>query len=385
MSQDAMPWRWRDYFLRNGDDFTRFWEEFLSEKKRDMLFVLGHGFDTRMCDCANVILGIGKEGTRDALVIEYDEGPQSPSQQYQTQRAANGTQLKLLFNGRGKIGTRKIQMFSPDRRRIGDRSIANGFMNIDEFLSYTDVVVDISALPRGLYFPLLAKMLLLFDQGQHDRRHPNLHVVVSHSTERDDQVVDEGVDEAATFLYGFSAASFESEATRDQPRIWIPLLGKNQRLQIERVYELVQPDEICPLLPSPASNPRNADDLVLEYRELLFDRLRVEPQNFIYADETNPFEVYRQIMRSVLHYQQALRPLGGCKAVVSAMSSKLLSLGALLAAYELWQWRHGGDRIDVGVGHVDAQGYSLSCPVPAATTSECYMAWLYGECYAPSK
>jgi hypothetical protein len=337
-----------------------------------------------MCDCADAILGLGKDGTRDAVVIEYDEGPQSPSQQYRALRDANGSRLQSIFNKRGNIGIRKIRMFSDDGRRIGARSITNEFLSIGEFLSYTDVVVDISALPRGLYFPLLAKMLALFDQEQHDRSHPNLHVVVSHSTERDNQIVDEGVDEAATFLHGFAAASFELEATRDQPRIWIPLMGKNQRLQIERVYELVQPDEICPLLPSPARNPRNADDIVLEYRELLFDQLRVEPQNFIYAAETNPFEVYRQIMKSVLHYQEALHPLGGCKAVVSAMSSKLLSLGALLAAYELSRWRRGDDRIDMGVGHVDAQGYNLTGHVPAETTSEHYTAWLYGECYAPT-
>lgn len=163
MSQDTMPWRWRDYFLRKGDDFTTFWEELLSEK-RNMLFVLGHGFDTRMCDCPGAILGVGKEGTRDALVIEYDEGPQSPSQQYRAQRDANGSRLQSLFNNRGTIGTRTIRMFSDDGRRIGARSIANEFISIGEFLSYTDVVVDISALPRGLYFPLLAKMLALFDQ-----------------------------------------------------------------------------------------------------------------------------------------------------------------------------------------------------------------------------
>ena len=382
MSQVMTQYRWRDYFLRGGDDFIQFWDVFLSDKQRDLLFVLGHGFDTRMCDCAGTILGLGKEGARDALVIDYDEGPHSPSQQYRAQSDENRDQLQALFAERGTIRDCNIRMFSPDGRRIGARSIANEFETIKEFLDYTDVIVDISALPRGLYFPMLAKILVLFDQAQVDIPLPNLHVVVSHSTEQDNQIVDEGVDESAIFLYGFSAASFEREATQDQPRIWIPLLGANKRLQLERVYALVQPDEICPLLPSPARNPRNVDDIVLEYRDLLFDQLRVEPRNFIYAAEANPFEVYRQIMRSVNHYQQALQPLGGCKVVVSAMSSKLLSLGALLAAYELSQWRCEEDRVAVGVGHVDAQGYSLRDPASAVRTSECYTMWLFGECYA---
>jgi hypothetical protein len=140
----------------------------------------------------------------------------------------------------------------------------------------------------------------------------------------------------------------------------------------------VTPDEICPVLPSPAQDPRESDNIVLEYRDFLFDQLRVEPRNIIYASESNPFEVYRQIMRSVRHYKRALAPLSGCKAVVSAMSSKLSSLGALLAAYELHSSL--GDRhVDVGVAHVEAQGYAIAQhdgPPPTL-----YNLWLAGECY----
>lgn len=93
---------------------------------------------------------------------------------------------------------------------------------------------------------------------------------------------------------------------------------------------------------------------MIEYRNMLFDQLRVEPRNIIYAAEAT-FEVYRQLMRSILHYQQALNPLGGCKSL-SAMSSKLASIGVLLAAYELGR---RDPKVVVGVAHVEAQGYSF--------------------------
>ena len=48
MSHDSL--RWRDYFLRDGEGFDEFWKTFLAERKRNLLFVLGHGFDARMCD-----------------------------------------------------------------------------------------------------------------------------------------------------------------------------------------------------------------------------------------------------------------------------------------------------------------------------------------------
>lgn len=377
----AALFRWSDYFMRGAEEFAPFWEDLIADDERRLLFILGHGFDQRMCLGVETIVGAGGSGPRDAIVLDYNEGPRSHSQHYVDHRRQNGERLDALLENRGSIAHRPIKMFSNDGRRVGARSITNEFSSMEGFWEYSDVVVDVSALPRGLYFPLLSKLLSLFDRAPEERKRPNLHVVVAHSPSLDCRIVDEGVEESASFLHGFSAASFEREATKDQPRIWIPLLGRGQAIQLDRTYELVNPNEICPLLPSPAYNPREADDLVLEYRELLFDQLRVEPQNFIYASEANPFEVYRQLMRSILHYRDALQPLGGCKAVLSAMSSKLLSVGALLAAYELSQWRFDSDRVDVGVAHVDAQGYRVQESEKGEEVVDLYSLWLSGECY----
>lgn len=376
MTTDSL--RWRDYFLRGGQHFDEFWKPFLAERKRDVLFVLGHGFDSRMCDGIERVLSLGGEGARDVILFVFHEGAESASRAHAEQRKANGERLAQLVQGCGKIGQRDIKMFSDDGRRVGARSIAKEFSSSAEFRSYTDVVVDISALPRGLYMPLLAKSLALFDVEQKDGV-KNLHVIVSHSPTTDNAIVDEGLEESASYLFGFAAAALESESTSSQPKIWIPVLGKRQQAQLEKIHTLVTPDEICPLLPSPAQDPREGDSIMIEYRELLFDQLRVEPRNIIYAAESNPFEVYRQIMRSILHYDRALRPLGGCKVALSAMSSKLASIGVLLAAYELGR---RDPKVTVGVAHVESQGYRVeqpTGPVPAATL---FTMWLSGECYA---
>ncbi len=376
MSPDSL--RWRDYFLRDGEGFDEFWKLFLAERKRDLLFVIGHGFDARMCDGIERVLSLGGEGTRDVALIAFDEGAESPSQTYLAQRKANGERLEKLLQGRGKIGHRDIKMFSDGNRRVGARSIAQEFASSAEFRSYTDVVVDISALPRSLYMPLLAKLLALFDGEAKDGEKRNLHVIVSHSPAIDGAIVEEGLEESASYLFGFAAAALESESTSGQPKIWIPVLGKRQPAQLERINQFVMPDEICPLLPSPAQDPREGDSIMIEYRELLFDQLRVEPRNIIYAAESNPFEVYRQLMRSILHYDRALKPLGGCKVALSAMSSKLASMGVLLAAYELGR---RDPKVTVGVAHVESQGYRVESTgtVPSTTL---FTMWLSGECYA---
>lgn len=376
MSSDSL--RWRDYFLRDGEGFDEFWKPFLVERRRDLLFVLGHGFDVRMCDGIQRVLSLGGEGARDVTLIEFDEGAESPSQSYREQRTANGERLEELVRGRGKIGRRDIKVFSDDNRRIGARSIAQEFASSAEFRSYTDVIVDISALPRSLYMPLLVKLLALFDAEPKDGENPNLHAIVSHSPATDGSIVEEGLEESASYLHGFAAAKLESESTSGQPKIWIPVLGKSQQAQLERINQFVMPDEICPLLPSPAEDPREGDSIMIEYRELLFDQLRVEPRNIIYAAESNPFEVYRQLMRSILHYDRALKPLGGCKIALSAMSSKLASIGVLLAAYELGRRE---PKVTVGVAHVESQGYRVE-QTDSAPSTTLFTMWLIGDCYA---
>lgn len=376
MTADSL--RWRDYFLRDSEGFDEFWRSFLAERKRDLLFVLGHGFDVRMCDGIGRVLSLDGEGARDVALIAFNEGAESPSQSYREQRRVNGERIERLVHGRGKIQHRDIKMFSDDNRRIGARSIAQEFASSAEFRSYTDVIVDISALPRSLYMPLLAKLLALLDAEPEGGEKRNLHVVVSHSPAADGAIVEEGLEESASYLHGFAAAKLESESTSSQPKIWIPVLGKRQQAQLERINQFVAPDEICPLLPSPAQDPREGDSIMIEYRDLLFDQLRVEPRNIIYAAESNPFEVYRQLMRSILHYDRALKPLGGCKIALSAMSSKLASIGVLLAAYELGR---RDPKVTVGVAHVESQGYRVEEP-DAEPSTTLFTMWLTGECYA---
>ena len=62
--------------------------------------------------------------------------------------------------------------------------------------------------------------------------------------------------------------------------------------------------------------------------------------------------------------------------VLSALSSKLLSLGALLAAYELKRAGHA-----VGIAHVHALGYNMSNPPSRAKSGEIFEVWVTGEPY----
>lgn len=374
--------RWDPYVLRHGQTFEHFWSDHL-KAKRDVLFILGRGFDPRMTTGPEAILQIEGDGRRDCLLIHFDEGASSPSKQHEPLVRDNVKCLNRLFDGRGSIETRLLEMWADDghrRRRVGARNAA-GLLDAESIASYSDIVVDVSALPRAIYFPLVGKLLYLLDAAGPNRG--NLHVTVAENMNLDRRIREIGPDESASYIPGF-ASSLDLEASEDIPKVWIPILGEGQATQLERIFNHVSPDEVSPLLPSPSSYPRRGDALLMEYRDLLFDAWRVEPADIIYASERNPFEVYRQIMSTVSYYTTALQPLGGCRAVVSALSSKLLSIGGILAAYDSKRGQGG----DIAIAHVEVQGYQIEPGGEAepsdepAVDAELFTLWLAGKDYA---
>lgn len=329
-----------------------------------------------MCEGAKQLLSLGGKGLRHCVLVEYEEGDTSPSRAHDDLLNTNMSVLRHLFQAPGTLTVKQIKMWSDDgRRRIGSRGAAELFISPDDFGSYTDIIVDISALPRSLYMPLLAKLLYLID-GLDNASCPNLHVLAIDNPVLDKLITAEGLSDDAGYIHGFESG-IEQEATADVPKVWMPILGEGKIGHFERIYDLLAPDEIAPVVPFPCINPRRTDDLILEYRRYLFDQLRIEPSNFIYVPEQNPFGVYREISAAVQQYADALQPLGGCKVVISVLSSKLLSLGALLAAYELKQAEHL-----VGIAHVHAVGYAIRGDPPAdESDGEIFEVWITGEPY----
>lgn len=374
MTADTGSYRWDHYFLRRGNECSTFWKNYLSTSNRQLLFVLGLGFDLRMCFGLRMLMKASPGCVKKCLLIEYDEGENSPSHQYKDRVKKNLDDLSGLMGKAGVIQKAQVSMWSTDRkRRIGSRR-ASDTIQASTIERFTDIILDISSMPRGIYFPIIAKILYLLDKTSGMGHSVNLHVIVPEQISLDRNIQEEGIDDDASYMHGFTS-DLVQESTASVPRIWIPVLGEGKEAQLIRLYDHVRPDEICPVLPSPSVNPRRADNLVAEYRELLFDRLRVEPPNFIYASEWNPFEVCRQIYRTVERYNDALKALGKCKVVVSALSSKLLSVGALLAAYETK--RKG---FMVGIAHVETHGYRIQGEIEPCDP-ELFTLWVAGECY----
>lgn len=363
--------RWRDYVLLRGSDLSSFWRDHCQQPGRKLLFVVGRGFDPRTSFGLAYIAALAGTCTLDLLAIEFDEGESYPTQALLDAAASNWTQLQSHITN-GTVTSRPIRFRSEDGRRIAARSAANVISRNEDITGYTDLIVDISSMPRAVYFPLISRLLFFHDELKNAAKPaPNIHVLVSEDPILDSQIREHGIDETASFLHPFEG-EFNREATGVSPRIWIPVLGEGRTIQFDRIFDLVKPDEICPVLPSPSRNPRRGDNIVIEYRNLLFD---LDPRNFIYSSELNPFEVYRQIRQTALHYHEVLGLIGGCKVAFSPLCSKLMSLGTLLVAYEM----KTTGLLNAGIAHIECQGYEM--PESAHPDVEQVGLWLAGECY----
>ena len=256
----------------------------------------------------------------------------------------------------------------PSRSRQTERGSINGTAQLE----FTDVIVDITALPTSISFPLLGQLLNVHDRARDrgsEARAYNLHCVVCENPELDERIVHEGGD-SADYIDTYRGKSGRvSEA--DPVNIWAPVLGERQDAALRKIYDALSPSEVKPVLPFPSRNPRRGDDLVAEYHALVFETWQVDPRGFLYAHERDPFDVYRQLSGLAIDYERALRPYGTTNTVVSAHTSKLLSLGALLAAYE-----H-----NLGVIHVEPTDYSLDDALPVPESNELFEVWLAGEAY----
>lgn len=362
--------RWQIYDLADDDLALReSWEARLRDGAR-VAIVMGIGFDPRMCLALELFRELGAPIAIHA--VEFGAPADAIARVMADENArefakhADGAEPRLLsITGSGLEQT--------------SRSAAAAVKALDEFGDATDIVVDVNALPRPVFFPLIAKLLFLCDRAGVDA--PNLHVIAGDAAWLDALIRSDGLDEQASWLYPFQG-TFSVEATQHMPRVWIPILGENTATQLERISELVDPAEVCPMLPCPARNPRRGDQLFEEYLDFLFERLRSDSGTVIYADEANPFQVYRRLRDSTLHHAETLAPLGQCKTAYSALSSKIVALGALLVAYELREAET--PEAEVGVADIGGQLHVVErkiTPQEAVEGTRLVGACLSGDSY----
>jgi hypothetical protein len=336
-----------------------------------ILFIAGSGFDPRATCVLDRLTGLTCRRVDLALI-----GVPEDSTDLAVRPRSENNRLRLTGVAEatgGKVELHEARQLE-DPRSLGP-VISRSFQRSGTLDRYGEVIVDVSAMPRSVFFPLIRGVLVRAHLPAADERHwgGDLHVAVCENPQADSSILESGTSEAAP-IGGFRAVPDEAEGQRTT--IWVPVLGEEQVVRVERLNRELAYDEICPVLPSPSEDPRRADRLMLEYRQLLIEEIEIERLNIIYAHERNPFDLYRTIGRLHDRYRLALEHLGPVSMVLSSHSSKLLSVGVLLAAYDQ----------GLEVQHVSPTLYSLREDTDTDALrdfDEIYDIWLTGEPYQP--
>ena len=334
-----------------------FIEHFLAQTTRRVLLVAGAGFDpraTRMCE----LLGTYLHDRLTGIFLREER----PNADHRLRERANEN-LKKLTKCVNSSVVSEIQIFASDNAVIGGREAVKAIAAI-ALDGFTDVILDCSALSRGVFFPLV-KFLLPKTKGR------NFHLFAVDQPAVDDDISPVAWEQASN-VHGFRDSPISAEQVRPA-RLWLPQLVERQRITLDLIYRMVQPHDVCPILPFPASDPRLPDRLVQAYATEMESGWQVDPRNILYADEHSPLDLYRAIVR-IHEARKTIFQSMGSQIILSPIGSKILSLGALLAALE-----H-----DFPVVYVEAVAYEIDFARIDEAKQEfgsLVHMWLQGEAY----
>lgn len=370
---------WDPYNLFRGEEFDRFWEDHLKTERR-LLFIVGMGFDPRMLGALRKIALLGPNAQRQCVAIDI-RGNYSNDEAASKSREKNVLGLAKLFPGR-TLQVRHLAPADTDGIRNVSRNAAALFADIETFRSYTDIILDISALPRLVYLTFLNVFLGWLVRPKTDAplaTDINLHVVYGESALIDAAIIKTEVDLDLAPMHNLTIR-LDEEASMEWPVIWFPVLGEGVEEKLQRIWERTNPSDVYPILPIQSADPRRGDNIICDIGDLIFDRFGAGPRDLIHATEWNPFQLYRSLIDTMSRYEETLIFLGGARFVISPLSSKSLSLGCLLACFEK---RVCADRstVRVGMAHVETRRYEAHRIADGADAVPISL-WLTGDCYA---
>jgi hypothetical protein len=383
---------WKHYVFKRGDEVHDMWSQFFSERPVKLLYIAGRGFDIRvktvLAEFLENVSSVGAKFEEAELVLVGVKGYELDAALH-AQTAENAKEMTDLFGRIGKISEVAIStsssgeddLSSSNALRIGVQDVLAHINN------HTDIILDISSMPRIVYLSLLTSILkkLIPDtkaNGALIAKGVNFQVIVGEDAKLDGQIHSEEPSKDLVVIPGFSSA-LHAESVQDWPIVWFPILGEQRISQFEKVMEAVIPEsaEICPIIPHPSTDPRRGDRLVSEYRRQLFTSRQTPMMNIVHAHESHPFEAYRQLLSAMNHFKESLSILGGCRLVVTPLASKLITVGAGLACFEM-RPPDMKENYGVAIPYAEAKRYIASVGDLKASRPEIAALVLTGEAYA---
>lgn len=383
---------WDHYVFRRGRAAHELWDGLLNDRPTKLLYIAGRGFDLRaqavMREFVAGQQGAGRQ-TESAKLLLLDFHGYELDESIVRLTEENAAVLEATFAPLGPTASVAVEIVDGEEPNAGDALRQRVRRVLDETEGKTDIILDVSSMPRATYLALLTTVLhrLVPDKRvRDDAPHPlyaegvNFQVLVAEDARLDGQIRAEDPSNDLLNIPGFFAA-WQAESVQDWPLVWFPVLGEGRVNQLLRIGSSIPTEaEVCPVVPHPSKDPRHADRLLMEYREALFDSRRTPTSNILHAHESQPFEAYRQLLGAMRRYQDSMTILGGCRLVVTPLGSKLLTLGAGLACFEM-RPADLESKYGVAIPHAEPRRYVVAADCLKESKPEVSVLLLTGEAY----
>lgn len=351
--------RWDPCVHHRDAQAHQFIAQYFAGDDRRCLLVCGAGFDPRATLTAEEIAKVA--GNRLQGIFIREDRP-NPDQALLDRAQANEDALAIHIPSHV---VHHVPVFSDDEKTVvaGRKIVA--LLHAHDLTGLTDIVVDVSALSIGVSFPMVR---YLFDRANCQAGFPNVHLMVTTSPSIDGAVSAELMDKLQ-FVPGFGDSIGTDEGDR-KPKLWLPQLGRRAVAALDLILRRLDFEEICPILPFPANDPRAVEALVEYYQAQISEGWVVDDRDFLYAAENDPLDLYHTILRVDALRRNAYQVEGGSITVLSPLGTKAMAMGALLSALER----------DLPVVYVEALRYKIT-PTAAADPYGLIHLWLTGEAY----
>ena len=384
---------WDQYVFRRGSDANNLWDRLFEHRKMRLLYIAGSGFDIRaqtvMRECVNSIRDSQAVIDEAKLVlIEFTNYRLDDALQELTKQ--NGEALTAIFSELGTVDKMPFGTSEDGEELSASSALRSGTNAVLHMVAdQTDIILDASSLPRVVYLALMTSLLnrLIPDKtvaAPLAADGVNFQVLVAEDADLDSQIMAEDPGNEIVLVPGFFGA-MQAESVQEWPLVWFPILGEHRTNQLQQIMKLTDipgEAEICPVVPHPSRDPRRADRLLVEYKYPLFDSRGTPTSNILYVHESHPFEAYRQLLGAMTHYRDSMVVLGGCRLVVTPFSSKLITLGAGLACFEMRPSAQADELYRVAIPHAEPTRYVVSPEAVKESRPEICCLLLTGTAYA---
>lgn len=315
--------RWEYGITHANEELDEFLVNFFEDSDRNIVLIAGAGFDPRSTIIAERLAGLKGVQLRAIFIRETRPDPDEKLVELAE------THLETLTAVVPINRVVEVQIFGSDNSVIGGRRVA-ALLNANDFENATDVIVDVSALSVGISFPAIK---FLHEAATKHNTGYNVHLFVVHQPELDALIKAEPTD-TMTPVHGFNGGLSLTSQSQGSAKLWLPQLASGKGATLRVIHEKLAPDDVCPLVPFPASHPQQGDSLLEELLTSGGIPWDMDSRNVVHADEADPLDLYRTIMRLYDLREPVFKEFGGSKLVLSPVGSKVMALGALLAALE---------------------------------------------------